>query len=367
MSKLSKEYISKLKNKFEELIDFLLIDDILLNVNSETQTAIKKYKSMVHLLDYVKISYEIYNKTTDSNDNDLIKKKIYKHDESLFLQPFIIVPKINFSDIYDILKKLNKTEEFWEILTHIKVLTNIIIEPLLKQKKEKPETEIIPSNIDESIIIKPSEISLTNIVNSLENNYKESSSLNFSTDNLNLTDLTLNIVKNFGGFEMLNEINDEHLKMIEDIVKQFFGTENDFSFIIKDIADSLKSTDFSKGNLEENIMNIAQNMGEKLIQSKDKKTLEQLALKAHEFEKDIDKSKSIMDNAENIMKKRFGKSINDMGISKKDLEQTLKSCGVKTDPTGESIISLPAGVSKRKVTRMAAKHLQKQAKKPTKK
>lgn len=361
---MSKRNIKRFKDKFENFIDFLLENEIYSNCNSITQNAINKYKNVINILDYIKLCYEIYNKTTDINDNELIKKKIYKHDISLFLNEQYIIPNINFSDIYNITKKINKDNEFWEFFVHLKVLSNIIIDPLLNKKKENNNTLSAINNIDESIRIKPSEISLTTVSNALEENYKESSLLNFDMNNLSITDLTLNIVKNFGGLDMLNDIDDEQIKTIENIVKQFFGEDNDFSFIIKDITDSLKTTDFSKGNIEDNIINIAQSMGEKLINSKDEKTLKQMTLKAQEFSKDIDESKSIMDNAENIMKKRFGKSINDMGINKKDLEQTLKSCGIKTDESGETIISLPHGISKRKISRMATKQMQKQAKKP---
>ena len=199
-----------------------------------------------------------------------------------------------------------------------------------------------------NLSIKGGDISLSSMMNQVSNEYENSSLLDFVKDidveNANITDVLMNIVKKVDIGAELEKLDESQLAEINNVVKEFFGDDKtDFSFLVKDISETLKHTDITEGNVSDNLQNIAQSITNKMINSNNEETLKNIASNAQGLMKNYDPHKDMMSNVETIMKSKFGKDFK--GIDKKALEQAIQSMG----------LSGAMGMNSRKLKRMAAR------------
>lgn len=358
---MDKSYIIKFQDKYKEFINFILIDDIYNKINDNSlKNEINKYYKLINTLDYIKLAYFYHTNTIT------LKEHILRHNNDIFLQSKVLIPKIDISKIYDVIKDTLYINQLWDLLAEMKVLSDIIIEPLIKEKeKRKNNKEItedlttlnnmsideIEDKIKNFSISASKDISVSSLINkdSVENDYKESALLNFvknlDVENASIMDVVLNVVKKVDITEQLNNIDDDTIKEISGVVNNFFGTDSNMDNMVKDIADTLKHTNLQEGKLEDNLQNIASDITNKMLKNNNEEDLRNLAGKAKDIMKDYDANKDMMSNVETILKSKFGKSFNSMGMNKKDIEQMLKSYGI-----GNGRLN---GMNSRKIQRMA--------------
>lgn len=367
---INKSYINNFKDKFEEFINFCLIDDIFNKIEDKNMKInIQKYSKFLGGIDYIKLASVLYTNTTS------LKEDILRHKPDLFVQSKVLLPQIDFSILYDIVKDTLYINQFWDVLAELKILSNVIIEPLLKEKDErekqkkkytkKEQKDIIDSintmteeeinaKIDNFSISKSNakDVSLSSIIdaNDVEEDYKNSALLEFfnsiDSKSSSFEDILLNAVKKMDLKGELDKIDDDKLGEITKTVNKLLGTNTDDGMgnIVKDITQSLKQTDITQGSLGDNLQNIASNITDKLMKSNNEDSLKSIANKAKDIMKDYNANDDMMTNVENIMKSKFGKSFSQMGTNKAQVEKMLASYGLMNN-----------GVNNRKIQRMAKK------------
>ena len=102
---INKSYINNFKDKFEEFINFCLIDDIFNKINDkQMKSNIQKYKKYLNGVNYIKLASVLYITTKT------LKEDILKHKSNLFIQSKILFPQIDFTILYNI--SINSHLEF---------------------------------------------------------------------------------------------------------------------------------------------------------------------------------------------------------------------------------------------------------------
>ena len=350
---MNKSYINNFKDKFQEFINFCLIDDIFNKIDDKNMKSnIQKYNQFINGINYIKLASVLYTNTST------LKEDILKHKKDMFIESKVLLPQIDFSILYDIVKETLYINEFWDLLAELKILSNVIIEPLLKEKNERKEKEKkkfnkkeqedildsinnmtedeINDKINNFSISKSHDVSLSSIISEkeVEDDYKESALLNFfnsiDSKNSSFEDILLNAVKKMDLQGELDKIDNDKLDKITKTVNKLLGTnDNDgMNDIVKDITTSLKQTDITQGNLGDNLQNIASNITDKLLKNNNENNLKNIASKAQDIMKDYDSNNDMMTNVENIMKSKFGKSFSQMGTNKAQVEKMLASYGL---------------------------------------
>lgn len=341
-----KHYISKEIDLLKKFCEILQKDELKSKLSNNINKSVAQYAKVASGINYIKFSYVVHKNT------DAVKEEILRHKEELFVQPRVLIPGIDVSDVFVVIKDTEYIGLFWDILAQLTVLSAIVSEGIEKNKSKVDKKEIDDLEKKMNDFKLESNVSLSSMVESVNDEYEHSALLDFvndiNTENTSITDVLMNVVKKIDIGAELEKLDDKQLGEINGVVKDFFGDENtDFSFIVKDISDTLKKTDITKGDVSENLQNIAESITEKMIKNKDEDTLKNMAMNAQGIMKDYDPKKDMMSNVENIMKSKFGKSFN--GMDKNMIEQAIKSMGLGSALNGNS----------RKVRRMAEREMTK--------
>ena len=335
-----KHYITKEIELITQFCHLLEKDECKSKLSTKINKAVEHYLKVINAIDYFKFSYVVHGNTKE------IKEQIFKHNDEIFVQPRLLIPTIDFSDVYLVVKDTDDVNIFWDILAQLTVLSSIISDEIIKNKQKKKDEDITQKM--KNLSIKGGDISLSSMMNQVSNEYENSSLLDFVKDidveNANITDVLMNIVKKVDIGAELEKLDESQLAEINNVVKEFFGDDKtDFSFLVKDISETLKHTDITEGNVSDNLQNIAQSITDKMINSNNEETLKNIASNAQGLMKNYDPHKDMMSNVETIMKSKFGKDFK--GIDKKALEQAIQSMG----------LSGAMGMNSRKLKRMAAR------------
>ena len=220
-----------------------------------------------------------------------------------------------------------------------------------ENQKEVNQYEELEKKMDE-FKLESGKVSVSSIVDNIKDDYEKSALLDFvneiDAENTNITDVLMNVVKKIDIGAEIEKLNDENMDEINNVVKDFFGdNKTDFSFIVKDISNTLKTTDITKGDISQNLQNIAENITNKMIKNNDESTLKNMAMNAQGIMDNYDPKKDMMSNVEAIMKSKFGKGFD--GLNKGMLEQAIKTMGLSDAMRG----------SGRKLRRMAQRESEK--------
>lgn len=333
-----KQYIAKEIDLLTKFCNLLSNDEIKSKLPDSVNKAVKQYSKVVNGINYFKFSYVIHKNT------EPVKEQILRHQDELFIQPRPLIPSIDLTEVHYALKDTEYINIFWDVLAQLTVISAIISEELEKNKKKNDVDEI--DNKMKELKLEASNVSLSSMVDTVNNEYEDSALLNFikdiDTENASITDVLMNVVKKIDISAEIDKLDDKSMNEINNVVKDFFGDDKtDFSFIVKDISKSLKDTDITKGNISDNLQSIAENITEKMMKNKDEETLKSMAMNAQGIMKNYDPNKDMMSNVEAIMKSKFGKGFN--GMDKGMIEQAIKSMG----------LSGAMGANSRKIRRMA--------------
>lgn len=341
-----KNYISKEIKILKDFCELLQKPEIQSKLSDKINKSVNQYLTVINGINYIKFSYVVYKNT------DNIKEEILRHKDELFIQSRPLIPSLDLTEIHYVIKDTEYIGLFWDLLAQLTILSAIITTEIEKNndklKKEK-EKDDLDKKMNEFKL--ESNISLSNMVDNINDEYENSALLDFvneiDTENTNITDVLMNVVKKIDIGSEIEKLNDDNMKEINSVVQGFFGDKNtDFSFIVKDIANNLKTNDITKGNVSENIQNLARDMTEKMMKSRDKNELKNMAMNAQGIMKDYDPKKDMMSNVENIMKNNFGKS----DINKNMIQEAMKTMGLN---------GFMGGVSNRQIQRMAEKEMKK--------
>ena len=289
-----KQYIVKETDLLKQLCDIVQKDEIKAKLSANTNKTIKQYANVINGINYIKFSYVVHKNT------EKVKEAILRHKPELFIQPRYFIPSLDLSEIFNSLNDTEYINLFWDI----------------KDDYEKS--------------------ALLDFVNEID------------AENTNITDVLMNVVKKIDIGAEIEKLNDENMDEINNVVKDFFGdNKTDFSFIVKDISNTLKTTDITKGDISQNLQNIAENITNKMIKNNDESTLKNMAMNAQGIMDNYDPKKDMMSNVEAIMKSKFGKGFD--GLNKGMLEQAIKTMGLSDAMRG----------SGRKLRRMAQRESEK--------
>lgn len=346
-----KNYISKEIKILKDFCELLQKPEIQSKLSDKLNKSINQYLTVLNGINYIKFSYVVYKNTNP------IKEQILRHKDELFIQPRPLIPSLDLTDIHYVVKDTDYIGLFWDLLAQLTVLSAIITQEIeknndkLKKEKEKEkEEEDLEKKMNE-FKLESGNVSLSSMVENINDEYENSALLDFvneiDTENSNITDVLMNVVKKIDIGAEIDKLDENNMKEINSVVQGFFGDKDtDFSFIVKDIANSLKSNDITKGNISENIQNIAGDLTEKMMKSRDKSELKNMALNAQGIMKDYDPNKDMMANVETIMKSKFGRD----GINKNMINEAMKSMGLN---------GIMSGVGSRKMKRMAEREMKK--------
>lgn len=333
-----KQYIGKEIKVLTDFCELLQKDDIKFKLPEKINEAVSQYLKVINGINYIKFSYVVYKNTNK------LKEPILRHKDDIFIQSRPLIPSIDLTEVYFVVKETEFVGLFWDYLAQLTILSALITEGFEKNKKLLEEEKKIDNMKVES------NVSLSSMVDSINTEYEDSALLKFvneiDTENSNITDILMQAVKKMDIGGAIDELTDDNMKEINGVVQDFFGDDKtDFSFIIKDIAHSLKNNDITQGDVGENIQNLAKDMTEKLINTRDQNELKNMAMNSQGIMKNYNPNKDMMSNVEAIMKNQFGKNIN-----KSSIQEAMKSIGMN------DIMSL-GGISNRKVQRMAKKQM----------
>ena len=342
-----KNYISKEMKILKDFCELLQKPEIQSKLSDKINKAIKQYLTVINGINYIKFSYVVYKNT------DNIKEQILRHQDNLFIQPRPIIPSLDLTEIHYVIKDTDYIGIFWDLLAQLAVLSAIITKEIEKNneklKKEK-ENEDLEKKMKE-FKLESGNVSLSSMVDNINDEYENSALLDFvneiDTENSNITDVLMNVVKKIDLGAEIDKLDENNMKEINNVVQGFFGDKNtDFSFLVKDIAQSLKTTDITKGNITENIQNVAENLTEKMMKSRNQTDLKNMAMNAQGIMKDYDPNKDMMANVETIMKSKFGRD----GINKNMINEAMQTMGLN---------GILGSVGGRKMKRMAEREMKK--------
>ena len=346
-----KQYIVKETDLLKQLCDIVQKDEIKAKLSANTNKTIKQYANVINGINYIKFSYVVHKNT------EKVKEAILRHKPELFIQPRYFIPSLDLSEIFNSLNDTEYINLFWDILAQLTVLSAIVSDEIEKNKmkkenqKEVNQYEELEKKMDE-FKLESGKVSVSSIVDNIKDDYEKSALLDFvneiDAENTNITDVLMNVVKKIDIGAEIEKLNDENMNEINNVVKDFFGdNKTDFSFIVKDISNTLKTTDITKGDISQNLQNIAENITNKMIKNNDESTLKNMAMNAQGIMDNYDPKKDMMSNVEAIMKSKFGKGFD--GLNKGMLEQAIKTMGLSDAMRG----------SGRKLRRMAQRESEK--------
>lgn len=346
-----KQYIVKETDLLKQLCDIVQKDEIKAKLSANTNKTIKQYANVINGINYIKFSYVVHKNT------EKVKEAILRHKPELFIQPRYFIPSLDLSEIFNSLNDTEYINLFWDILAQLTVLSAIVSDEIEKNKmkkenqKEVNQYEELEKKMDE-FKLESGKVSVSSIVDNIKDDYEKSALLDFvneiDAENTNITDVLMNVVKKIDIGAEIEKLNDENMDEINNVVKDFFGdNKTDFSFIVKDISNTLKTTDITKGDISQNLQNIAENITNKMIKNNDESTLKNMAMNAQGIMDNYDPKKDMMSNVEAIMKSKFGKGFD--GLNKGMLEQAIKTMGLSDAMRG----------SGRKLRRMAQRESEK--------
>lgn len=342
-----KHYILKETDLLKQFCDLLQKEDIKTKLPVNINKSVSQYSKVINGINYIKFSYVVYKNTNP------LKEEILRHQEEIFIQPRPFIPSIDMSDVFNVLKDTEFIGLFWDVLAQLTILSAIISESIEKNKSKNSDEDLEKKM--KEFKLESGNVSVSSMVESVQDEYEHSALLDFvneiDTENSSITDVLMNVVKKIDLGAEIDKLDENNMKEINNVVKDFFGDDKtDFSFIVKDISNTLKNTDITKGDIGENLQNIAENITEKMMKNKDEDTLKSMAMNAQGIMKNYDPKKDMMSNVEAIMKSKFGKGFD--GVNKGMIEQAIKSMG----------LSGAMGANNRKIRRMAEREMGKSGK-----
>ena len=88
-----KHYITKEIELITQFCHLLEKDEYKSKLSTKINKAVEYYLKVINAIDYFKFSYVVHGNTKE------IKEQIFKHNDEIFVQPRLLIPTIDFSDV----------------------------------------------------------------------------------------------------------------------------------------------------------------------------------------------------------------------------------------------------------------------------